>query len=450
MHENEFEKEEIENPSPSAEATVEKDIMQTPPIIHKTLPMDPRSVTSGINRTPIEVNSTPVGVNKRVLSAIPRHLQTKPYLETDIDKVMLCLTPKKRDVTEIIETQKLHFPEMTKNAEIVLTPTINNPRNKKVLNAIDNERYDILGLDPRSPAADFDRTPILMPKSLERLKARSQENLHRRGSYDTDIFYPRFSYCEMSSQFNVTEIEALPDFATDDKFNEPESPCSSHSPKSDSNSEIGEGELEDKDEDENERTLEEGSCDDTCVNEKTEQRETCATDNDIIKVWRDSLVLDESQESETNDLDDVQVVQKRLSQIGKEEVIITFDDESIIEDALPLKLAKSERQNEKAKVDAIGRKKKVVKSEVNVAVDEKKVLYPNDKNGNESPKIRTPLGNRSNNGQMKTLLNSPQQIFRSKGITPKMLQENTPPHKKFVAKPKLSSTQWDPDSTVII
>lgn len=52
---------------------------------------------------------------------------------------------------------------------------------------------------------------------------------------------------------------------------------------------------------------------------------------------------------------------------------------------------------------------------------------------------------------MQTLLTkSPQQIFRNKGITPKMLQENTPPHKKYVAKSKLSGMQWDPDSTVVI
>ncbi|KOC61824.1 hypothetical protein WH47_06162 [Habropoda laboriosa] len=40
----------------------------------------------------------------------------------------------------------------------------------------------------------------------------------------------------------------------------------------------------------------------------------------------------------------------------------------------------------------------------------------NDKNVNELKKIRTLLGNRSNNGQMQTLLaNSPQQMFRNKG-----------------------------------
>lgn len=110
-----------------------------------------------------------------------------------------------------------------------------------------------MGLDPRSPAADFDRTPILMPKSIKRLRARSQEFLHRAGSYDTDIFYPKFSYCEPSSQFNVTEVQALPSLATtgvnslnsvindcDNKSKSPESLYSSHSSGNESTSAIGE------------------------------------------------------------------------------------------------------------------------------------------------------------------------------------------------------------------
>lgn len=51
---NEIEKEEIKDSSAIDEVTVEKN-MQTPPIIRKTLITDPRSVTNGINRTPIEV-----------------------------------------------------------------------------------------------------------------------------------------------------------------------------------------------------------------------------------------------------------------------------------------------------------------------------------------------------------------------------------------------------------
>ncbi|KOC68474.1 hypothetical protein WH47_10714 [Habropoda laboriosa] len=453
-HNNEIEKGDIKDQSSTEEVTVEKYIMQTPPIIHKTLPVDPRSVTSGIDRTPIEMNSTPVGLNRRIVSAIPRHLQTRPYLETDIDKVMPCLTPRKPALPRMIETTKLQLSDVQNNAEVFLTPTVNDIVNKNLLTAISKDRYDILGLDPRSPAADFDRTPILMPKSMESLKARSQENLHRRGSYDTDVYYPRFSYCEMSSQFNVPEIQALPDLATcviknldlvkddcNDKCSESES-CSSHSSRSEN---VSENDKELEEEDEIQMISDQDNYNDTCVNKNTEQKEICV--NDVIKVWRDSLVLNEPQESETCESDDIQTMEERISHILKEEVILTLDD-SIDKDILSGKLPKFE--SDKTKVDTIGNKKQILKLE-KIITDEKKILNFNDKSVNELKKIRTPLGNRSNNRQMQTLLaNSPQQMFKNKGIVPKKLQENTPPPKKDVAKSRLNSIEWDPDSTVII
>ncbi|OAD52900.1 hypothetical protein WN48_11146 [Eufriesea mexicana] len=446
---NEIEKEEMKAPTSTNKLSVDED-MQTPPIIHKTLLMDPRSVTNGISRTPIEINtpSTPIGLSRKILS-IPKHLQSKPYLETDIDKIMLCLTPKKCVMPNVIEIPK----QQDKGGQTHLTP-INS---KKIISAIEKERYEILGLDPRSPAADFDRTPILMPKSIERLRARSRECLHRRGSYDTDIFYPKFVYCEMSSQFNVTEVQALPDLTTSvakslnlisdchDKSSEPESPCSSQSSRTECTSEIGNNELEDQDEFQN--ISEQDNSNDILAERDTEQKKMCATDNDIIKVWRDSILLENPQKSEINESNNTEDVEKNISQIAKEEVIITFDD-SIVKDTLSLKLANSE--SEKTRVNTIT-KKKISKLEGRTAADEKKLFHSNEKNGSEFTKVRTPFGNRSNNGQMQTFsTNSPQQVFKNKGITPKMLQENTPPHKKYVAKAKLSGIQWDSDSTVII
>ncbi|XP_043588571.1 uncharacterized protein LOC122570391 isoform X2 [Bombus pyrosoma] len=391
---NKMEKEEIRCPS-TDEVTLEKDIMETPPIVRKTL-IDPRSITSGINRTPIEVNCTPLGTNKKTISAIPKHLQTKRYLETDMDKIMLCLTPIKHFMPKIIDIPKVQLPIMEdKGADISLTPTASNLNNEKVITDIEKERFNILGLDPRSPAADFDRTPILMPKSIKRLRARSQEFLHRAGSYDTDIFYPKFSYCETSSQFNVTEVQALPSLATiavksldsvindcDDKSKSPESLYSSHSSGNESTSAIENEELEDQNE--SERISEQNKLNDVRVKKDIEEKKTCATSDDIIKVWRDSLILDEPQELKTSELDNVQITEEKIAQVSKEE-------------------------------------------------------------------IRTPLGNRSNNGQVQTLLiKSPQQVFRNKGIASKILQENTPPHKKHITKSKLDGIQWDPDSTVII
>lgn len=45
------------NKEPSKDEAIVEGDMCTPPVIHKTLPIDPRSVTSGIDRTPIEVSS---------------------------------------------------------------------------------------------------------------------------------------------------------------------------------------------------------------------------------------------------------------------------------------------------------------------------------------------------------------------------------------------------------
>lgn len=52
---NGIEKEEIDTQSSTDEVTMENDVMHTSPVDHKILSMDPRSVTSGVDRTPIEV-----------------------------------------------------------------------------------------------------------------------------------------------------------------------------------------------------------------------------------------------------------------------------------------------------------------------------------------------------------------------------------------------------------
>ncbi|XP_034181595.1 uncharacterized protein LOC117605001 isoform X2 [Osmia lignaria lignaria] len=431
-----MEKEEIRNATSQFkdEINAEHEIMLTPPLIPKTLPIDPRSITTGIERTPIEiVNCTPVGLNRRI-SAIPKHLQSKPYLETDMDKIMACLTPKKRYPSKILESTKLQFPDIPNMNEInLLTPVLNNANSKQKISPIQKERYKILGIDPRSPAASFDRTPILMPKSMARLKARSREDLHRQGSYDTDMFYPKFSYCEMSSEYSVPEIQALPDLTTctaksldlnetehEDTSSESESSDSICSFEIETVPENGEEPLENQSE--IQITLKQNNSSDVYIKKDVESKELSVNDNGTIEIWEDTVVLD------------------------NEDVIITFDDNSITKDMLSLKLSKSENATVKGDTPV---KRKKVKSDIKM--DEKKVFSSNDKNDSESIKTRTPLGNRSNNEQMQTLLTkSPQQIFRNKGITPKMLQENTPPHKKYVTKSKLNGMQWDPDSTVVI
>jgi len=44
-------------------------------------------------------------MSNKIPSAIPRYLQTKQYLETDMDVVMPPLTPKKRYAPKLTDTQ---------------------------------------------------------------------------------------------------------------------------------------------------------------------------------------------------------------------------------------------------------------------------------------------------------------------------------------------------------
>lgn len=91
--------------------------------------------------------------------------------------------------------------------------------------------------------------------------------------------------------------------------------------------------------------------------------------------------MDTFEESELNESDNVQEVTEKMSQINKEEVIIIFDNDNT-KDLIP-KLINSE--NEKAKIDTIKKKKKIIKSEIKVTTDEKKSFI--DKNENESIKV---------------------------------------------------------------
>ncbi|XP_076681699.1 uncharacterized protein LOC143375927 isoform X2 [Andrena cerasifolii] len=434
---NKIEKDEGNKEPSTDEATVEG-AMCTPPVIHKTLPIDPRSVTSGIDRTPIEVDSTPFGLDKRAISAIPRHLRMKPYLETDLDRVMLCLSPRKCEPRKG-DTVKLEFLNVQNlDSDMELTPTADKIIYKKGITSIEKERLAILGLDPRSPAADFHRTPLLKPKSIERLRARSQECLYRRGSYEADVSYSRFSYCEMSSQFTVPEIQALPDLAAcapkssdldddfDDRSGESDSSISSQSSGTET---ISASEERLDNESHYETCLGDSSCSEVLIIEDAQPKEAPAVDNDTIKVWRDSSVLEDNpSETESTDSDEIQIIHEKILEV----------------------LQEVKCQSDIKNAEVTGMRKRAIKSEIKIVADEKKIFNSSDKNRNEPAKIRTPLGNRSNNGHVRSVLaKSPQQI-RNKSIMPKMLQENTPPRTKYSAKSKSSDIQWDPDSTVII
>ncbi|XP_015429272.1 PREDICTED: uncharacterized protein LOC107185998 isoform X2 [Dufourea novaeangliae] len=451
LHDTETVNEETKIQSPSTDEETIEETTHTP-VIQKRLPIDPRSVTSGIDRTPIEGT------------------YAKRYLETDLDKIIPPLTPRK--CVPKVENENLYLHVDSRNAETnrQLTPTIDKVIYKRVFTPIEKERYNVLGLDPRSPAADFDRTPILIPKSIALLKARVQESLHRRGSYNTDVLTPKFSYCETSSEFSIPEIQALPDLAMckirslnlvtdefDNKLNKSDSSCSSDSSMTDTNSEIGEditfivsfqfnssrigtnindtiGEKQLESEDAG-TTSDHDTYNNVHITKDVQHNGNHGSDSDAIKIWKFSLIQDKPK-SELAESHDVQDIEDKMSQLPKEEVIIAFDDDSTAKDTLSLKLAKCDIN--KKKTDVTAKRRKVFKSETKTVLDEKKMFNSDNKYRNEPTKIRTPLGNCSNNAQMQKNLatNSPQQIFKSKGIKTKMLQENTPPHKKHIARSK--------------
>lgn len=122
---------------------------------------------------------------------------------------------------------------------------------------------------------------------------------------------------------------------------------------------------------------------DVCVKKDIEEKKTCVTSDEIIKVWRDSLILDEPQELKTSELDNVQIIEEKIAQVSKEEVIITFDDDNIA------KLANFE--SERTKIDTIRKKKKNLKSEVKIPIDEKKFSNSINKDGSESTKVLNKL-----------------------------------------------------------
>lgn len=141
-----------------------------------------------------------------------------------------------------------------------------------------------------------------------------------------------------------------------------------------------------EDQNESQRISGQNKFNDVCVKKNIEEKKTCVTSDDIIKVWRDSLILDEPQELKTSELDNVQIIEEKIAQVSKEEVIITFDDDNIA------KLANVE--SERTKIDTIRKKKKNLKSEVKIPIDEKKFSNSINKDGSEFTKVLNKLFHR--------------------------------------------------------
>jgi len=254
------------------------------------------------------------------------------------------------------------------------TPNVNVAKSSKIITPIDKERFIILGLDPRSPAADFDRTPILMPRSLALIKARSQENLSHKGSYEVDIYNPKNS-CQINTAINIPETlsntasESLKALDTEEQ----DGVSSTSLYNSDLNISKSEKEITVKnlkyiseqrkllvsdkqivaiDNEDKNKTEKQDDCEN--IESNTKIRE------DKIKLWHDSL---SSEKCVSGKKDEKKLLLKKVS---RDDVIITFDKYTTISTSL-----KPMKTDFRKKGDTKGKKKNV---KVNVKFNEEKMF----------------------------------------------------------------------------
>jgi len=235
----------------------------------------------------------------------------------------------------------------------------------------------ILGLDPRSPATDFDRTPILMPKSLALIKARSQENLNlacQKNSYQKIGTSPNISEIRLSDTvskslkaLNTEEQDELPStFLYDSDLNISKNEKEITVTK---NLKCMNGEKKSFVLDEQTVIIDKQENKD-----KTEKQDNCKyiefnkkIKDDKIKLWHNSL---SSEEKISGKKDKKELLQEKIS---KENVIITFDKYTMI--STPLKPVKAEKEFRK-KGDTKGKKKNI---KIDVKFNGEIVITPENK-----------------------------------------------------------------------
>ncbi|KYM75966.1 hypothetical protein ALC53_13680 [Atta colombica] len=356
----------------------------------------------------VEIKYTSSEENKKTPSAMSKYLQKKQYFETDIYVVMPPLTPKKRHISKSMDNNKQSdFIEVQDS-----TPNVNVAKSSKIITPIDKERFIILGLDPRSPAADFDRTPILMPKSLALIKARSQENLSHKGSYEVDIYNPKNSCQKIDTAINIPETR-LSDTASESlkalDTEEQDGVSSTSLYNSDLNISKSEKEI-------------------TVIRNLkyiSEQRKLLISDKQIV------AIDNEEDKNKTEKQDDCENIESNTK--------IRDDDKIKLWHSLSSEKCVSDFRK---KGNTKGKKKNV---KVNVKFNEEKMFTLENKQEIEMYENRIPLGNRSNNNQIQQKL---QQLLKNRN-TAIGTQENTPPSKTYSKKTR-NGTQWDPNSTVLI
>ncbi|XP_015123526.1 uncharacterized protein LOC107045706 [Diachasma alloeum] len=424
-------------------SALEKNQMCTP-VMSMKMSNDPRSATAGITRTPIEIASTPPRANKKVASAIPKYLRVKQYLETNLDLILPAVTPEKR-VPDPRSPNVNHerTPIMVKTTSGYISPIVTVQEGPDMLTPD--------AFDPRSPATAFDRTPI----------ARSRpSNPPSEGSTPKDTA-SRMSYCETTGEFNIPEIQTIPTFPTitiaasknleecmracdleNAESNLDECPEDEvlHSEESEAEDQItvipnvrGIPELEEEEMKEKSPGEEPQV---TLDPSKVPSKPQTTGDKGLIRVWRDSV-------SPLPPADPQGAL--REDSTPPEEVMIEFDDETVVKSSQPNASKPIVRLDDKSKLQIVNKQIKKIqtsKKEVKGVFEDVNI---------DAGKSRTPLACRSNH-KSGNPSKSPQQVLRAKGLSTKpRQQENTPPNtKRFRTKVKGNGTQWDPDMTVII
>lgn len=218
------------------------------------------------------------------------------------------------------------------------------------------------------------------------MKARSQENMSRKGSYETDIYNLKISQ-ETDTSVNIPKIRLLSDTTLEssksplDTKKQTESFSTS---QYDSDLNISKNEKEitviknQKYTNENEKSLildeqtvaidNEEDKDETEEQDDCENIESTIKDDGKIKLWHDSLSLEESISGKED--------WKELSRekTSRENIIITFDKCTTISKA-SLKPIKTKGDFRKKEVR--GKKKRSIK--VDVKLNEEKVFIPENK-----------------------------------------------------------------------
>lgn len=256
-----------------------------------------------------------------------------------------------------------------------------------------------MGLDPRSPAADFERTPILVSKSLALIKARSQEHLNRKGSYETDVYNPDSpGNLEVSLSRSIPELLSNVASEIRAKLNLAQ-PNESDTIKSESSDdEVFESDEEEMTVINNPRfkKRQEASLNSSEQTVTIDEKESTKSDNcdkntesntktskhpssdDKIKVWHDSSLSSEKELSGKKEIESI-IEKLPRGKTSREEIMITFDECTTI--STSVKTIKAEGCHKADEVE--DEKRKNIKSDSKFTLSEKKIFTPEKKNGIE-------------------------------------------------------------------